>query len=119
TFATHDKTLMLTALLKEAGDIATAQDRPEAAHACYLKGLHLLLETLGRGEVLDWPDFVPQIEVFVAALAGEPLPLTTQVMLMQHYERTGDFAKAEDALFAMLDLEPENKRLVEFGVAFY
>ena len=38
---------------------------------------------------------------------------------MQHYERTGNFAKAEDALFAMLEAEPDNAALVEFGLAFY
>ena len=40
-------------------------------------------------------------------------------MLMQHHERTGEFAKAENALFAMLDAEPGNEAIVEFGVAFY
>jgi len=40
-------------------------------------------------------------------------------MLMQHYERTGEFAKAEDALFAMLEAEPKNPRLIKFGIAFY
>ena len=34
-------------------------------------------------------------------------------MLMQHYERTGEFAKAEDALFAMLDAQPDNPAIVE------
>ena len=38
---------------------------------------------------------------------------------MQHYERSQEFAKAEDALFAMLEAEPGNAGLVEFGVAFY
>jgi hypothetical protein len=38
---------------------------------------------------------------------------------MHHYERTGEFAKAEDALFAMLDVEPNNWGIVEFGLAFY
>jgi len=27
---------------------------------------------------------------------------------MQHYERTGEFAKAEDAFFSMLEAEPDN-----------
>jgi hypothetical protein len=47
------------------------------------------------------------------------LPLETQARLMQHYERTGEFAKAEDALFAMLDAEPEQAPLLEFGISFY
>jgi hypothetical protein len=36
-------------------------------------------------------------------LRNDPLPLRTLALLMQHYERTGEFAKAEDELFAMLD----------------
>jgi len=38
---------------------------------------------------------------------------------MQHHERTGEFAKAENALFALLDADPDNAAIVEFGVAFY
>ncbi len=38
---------------------------------------------------------------------------------MQHYERSGEFAKAEDALFAMLEAEPMNAGLVDFGIPFY
>ena len=45
--------------------------------------------------------------------------MTTQAELMQHYERVGEFAQAEDALFAMLDAEPDNAAIAEFGIAFY
>jgi hypothetical protein len=119
TQAVHEKALMLTALLKEAGEVAAAQDRGEESRACYLKGLHLLLDTLARGEVSDCPAFVPRVEAFVAALSESPLPLTTQALLMQHYERAGEFAKAEDALFAMFEVAPEHPGLVDFGVLFY
>jgi hypothetical protein len=119
TQAVRDKTLLLTALLKEAGDVAARQERAEESRSCYLKGLHLLLETLAREEVFDCPDFVPRIEMFAAALRDSPLPLQTQALLMQHYERSGEFAKAEDALFAILEAEPGNAGLVEFGVSFY
>jgi hypothetical protein len=77
------------------------------------------LETLAREEVFDFPDFVPRVEMFAAALRDSPLPLKTQALLMQHYERSGEFAKAEDALFAMLEAEPGNAGLVEFGISFY
>jgi hypothetical protein len=119
THVVHEKTLMLTALLKEAGDVAVSQDRPDEGRNCYLKGLHLLLQTTARQEATDWPEFVPKIEVFVSALRDGPLPLETQALLMEHYERTGEFAKAEDRLFIMLDGEPGNPRLLEFGLAFY
>ena len=119
TQAVRDKTLILTTLLKEAGDLAAMEKRLEESRSCYLKGLHVLLETLAREAVSDFPDFVPRVEMFAAALHGSPLPLQTQALLMQHYERSGEFAKAEDALFAMLEAEPGNAGLVEFGVSFY
>ena len=119
TQAVHDKTLLLTSLLKEAGDLAATQDREEESRCCYLKGLHLLLNTLAREEVSALPDFVPRVEMFSAALRGTPVPLETQALRMQHYEKSGQFAKAEDALFAMLEVEPGNSGLVEFGMSFY
>ena len=119
THVLRDKTLILTALLSEAGDVAAAQGRTEESRACYLKALHLLLDVLARGEVFECPEFVPRVEVLESALKGAQLPVPTHALLMQHHERTGEFAKAEDALFAMLDAEPDNDAIVEFGVAFY
>jgi len=119
TQVVRQKTLMLAALLRQAGDVANAQDRTEQARACYLKALHLLLDTLARAEVFEFPEFVPKIEALLSSLRGAPLPMTTQAELMQHYERVGEFAQAEDALFAMLDAEPDNAAIAEFGIAFY
>lgn len=119
TQVVREKTLMLCALLNEAGEVAIAQERLAEGRSCYLKGLNLLLDTLARDDVFDCPQFVPRVEVFVEALADSPLPLSTQARLMQHYESTGEYAKAEDALFAMLEADPGNKALVEFGIAFY
>src|SRR6266567_241127 len=119
THVVRDKTLMLTTLLKEAGDIAVAEDRLDEGRECYLKALHLLLEGLARAEVFDCPEFVPKVEMLKEALQGAPLSLRTHAMLMQHHERTGEFAKAENALYAILDAEPDNEAITEFGVAFY
>jgi hypothetical protein len=119
TYALQDKTLVLTTLLHEAGDAAAVADRMDESRECYLKALNLLLDTLARGETFECPEFVPKIEILLAALREVVLPIQTHAKLMQHYERTGEFAKAEDALFAMLDAEPENHAIVEFGLAFY
>ena len=119
TQVVQDKALMLTALLKEAGDVAAGQERTAESRAYYLKGLHVLLNTLAGDEVSDFPAFVPRIEAFVAALADAPLPLETQARLMQHYERAGEFGKAEDSLYAMLEAEPKKPGLVDFGITFY
>jgi hypothetical protein len=119
TLAVPEKTLLLATLLKEAGDVFAEERRQEDSRTSYLKGLHLLLDTLGRGEVFESPQFVPKVEEFVVALGDDPLPLETEARLMQHYERTGEFGKAEDALFALLDAEPENAPLLELGISFY
>lgn len=115
----RDKTLMLTALLKEAGDVADEQGRTEQSRAYYLKGLHLLLDVLAQGELSDWPDFVPKVEMFGAVLDEEQLPVETLARLMQHHERSGNFAKAEDELFAIAGREPRIPGVLEFGQAFY
>ena len=119
THLVRDKTLMLTTLLTEAGDVAAAEGREAESRACYLKALHLLLDVLSHDEVCECPEFVPKVEMLLAALRSSALPVRTQAMLMQHYERTGAFAKAEDALFAMHEAEPDNQAIAEFGIAFY
>jgi hypothetical protein len=119
TQVVHHKALLLTTLLREAGDLAVAQDRPADGRTCYLKGLNLLLETLARADDWELPDFVPKVEVFLGALEDAVLPLETQARLMQHFERVGAFGKAEDALYAMLEAEPNEPRLLDFGIAFY
>lgn len=113
------KTSLLVALLKEAGDVALAQDQGEKARSYYLKGLNLLLQSGRRADAFEQPEFVPQVDVFVAALAEAPLPLATQAALMEHYELSGQFAKAEDALYAMIEADPSNPGVREFGLAFY
>jgi tetratricopeptide (TPR) repeat protein len=119
THALRDKTLILTTLLKEAGDVAAAAERTEESREYYLKALHLLLDVLARGEVFECPEFVPKVEMLKKALRETPLSARMQALLMQHYERTGEFAKAEDAFHALLDTDPANEAIVEFGIAFY
>src|SRR5262245_47645391 len=62
THALREKTLVLTTLLKEAGDAAAAGGRKEESRECYLKALNLLLETLARAETFECPEFVPKVE---------------------------------------------------------
>jgi hypothetical protein len=118
TLAVKEKTVFVSALLKEAGDIATAEHHAEEARSCYLKGLDLLLDVLREGDTYEFPEFMPRVEMFVCALADTVLPLSTQPTLMQHYERTGQFGKAEDCLFSILESGPDNMEALDFGIAF-
>jgi len=113
------KTQLLVSLLKEAGDLAAARGCAEESRSCYLKALHLLMHSLAGAEPEECPEFVPTVDLLVSCLRDGPLPLASNALLMQHYERIGEFAKAEDALFEMLEAEPTNSRLLEFGISFY
>jgi len=113
----REKMFFVTTLLKEAGDLAAAEGRIDDSRACYLKGLHLLLDSLARGDDFEQPEFVPKVDLFVNTL--EEIPPQTCALLMQHYERTGQFAKAEDALFTILDSDASNDYALNFGIAFY
>lgn len=55
----------------------------------------------------------------MAGLRDAPLPLNTNAMLMRHYEQAGEFARAEDALFGVMDAGPDRIELLDFGAAFY
>ncbi len=115
----REKTFFLITLFREAGDLAAGQDRPDEARSYYLKGLELLLAALAGTDPSDCPDFVPSVDAFVAALADSPPAARTLALLMHHYERTGEFSKAEDALYGLLDLEECPPGMVEFAAAFY
>jgi len=119
TLVVESKTFMLATLLKTNGDLIAGQGRLEESRQYYLKGLHLLLDTFGRNEITERPDFVPAVEEFLAGLRDAPLPIKTNAMLLHHYERTGEFAKAEDALYGLMDAEPAKVELLEFGRLFY
>jgi hypothetical protein len=110
---------MLATLLKEAAEIQSAQGEQDAGRELYLKGLHLLLDVLARHDVDDCPDLVPQVEAYVLALRGTPLPVATLALLMQHYERNGEFGKAEDALFGLLETTANSSAALDLGFAFY
>jgi hypothetical protein len=110
---------MLATLLREAGEVAEAQGKAEQGGRYYLKGLDIVLDVGGTEEPFEWPAFVPAVEMFVASLGEREIPLATRARLMRHYEFSGDFAKAEDTLFAMLEQDPLNTSILDFGVAFY
>jgi len=115
----HLRTLGVVSLLREAAEIASGEDRTEEAREIYLKALHLLLGVLSQEDPAEFPEFVPGVEAMVTALQDEPLPVQTLAMLMRHYEATGQFAKAEDALYSILDGTGADPEVIGFGRAFY
>jgi hypothetical protein len=110
---------LIISLLQEAGEIAAAEGRFADAREIILKALHLLLDVSAQDEAGGHPAFVPHVETLVHSLADAPMPVRTQVLLMRHYESTGQLAKTEDTLFSILDATKDDPASLEFGAEFY
>jgi hypothetical protein len=122
--AQRAQALMVARLLSEAADVTeeqseAAQVETDRAGLLRLRALKLMLNVALRSEGLDWPDFVPTIDIVAARFKTGELPLDTQGLLMQHFERTGQYAKAEDSLWAALEFAPDNPILLQLGISFY
>jgi hypothetical protein len=110
---------LLISLLQEGADIAAAEGRMADAREIGLKALHLLLDVSAQKDPGGHPAFVPRVDALVLSLAGAPMPVRTQALLMRHYESTGQWAKAEDTLFSILDATKDDPASLEFGREFY
>jgi hypothetical protein len=119
TSVVRQRLFLMIALLQEAGEIADGEGRQEEARESRLKALHLLLEVSAGHGAVEHPAFVPGVDALVHSLADEPWPARTQVLLMRHYESSGQFGKAEDALFYILDTTSNDPGSLAFGAAFY
>jgi hypothetical protein len=119
TQVVRTRLFLMISLLQEAAEIAAGEGRVADAREIGLKALHLLLDVSAQNDAGEHPAFVPRVELMVRALEGAPLPVRTLVLLMQHYESTGQLAKAEDTLYSILEATVNDPASLEFGAAFY
>lgn len=114
----RQRALALIALLNQEAENCGAQGNAARAELCHLKCLTLLLECPPAPEVAD-PEFVPRVERLLLGLEKVSLPLGTQGAIMYHFERVGDFARAEDWLFRMRDASNSDPAVLELGDSFF
>ena len=119
THVVREKTLILVALLQQAGEVHTAAGREAQGQECWVKALDLLLTLQLQDADFELPEFVPKIDLLRDQLSGVALPLQTLAALWRHYERIGAYARAEDALAELLEAEPANPDLIVEAKAFY
>jgi hypothetical protein len=110
------KCYVLGILLKEAAEIHRLQNEPEQHIAISLRSLNFLMESfLDTGNPIDERHLPAIIELF-EALKEYQLPVELTKKIFRYYERIGQFAAAEDVLFAVLNNDPS---FAQSGVAFY
>jgi hypothetical protein len=110
---------MLAALFERMGKTFALEEVTDRSFLCFLKALHLLLEVAPDAAEDVAPDFVPKVDELVRVLSTYELPGATRLALMQHYERLGNYAKAEDMLHGLLETGEGQEEMLELGKAFY
>ncbi len=117
----RDKCLLVATLLFHLGETAQGRGNPDLAAECWLKSLQVLLGIQLQGGPAELPEHAPKLGVLLERLKGIGLPPRTGGALLIYHEQQGEFDRAENALFQMLDTaEPGTvPALLELGHGFY
>ena len=110
-----ERLLLLGALLREQAELHEAQGDTDAGALSGLKALHINLAVVVEEGIND-ERAVAAVAPLLDKLDEYELSFETNDLLWRFHEQTGDFAKAEDALFDLLDDAPD---LVPEGIDFY
>jgi hypothetical protein len=111
--------LWAATLLKAEGEIYEDMGNAKESYYRYLKSLHLLLEVLLHEYIDSDSDFYMAAKDLLKKLEDYELPGSTKEKVFAYYEHIGQYAKAEDTLFEMLEDDGADNALVERGQAFY
>ena len=118
-----DKCLWLAVLLKAEGDIYDDQGKDTESYYRYLKSLLLFLSAFSFEKSLRDTQLGTELVMLLDKLDEYELPLPTANKLFVYYELNGEYDKAEDTLFEMLDRDnmasAEHERLLTEGRAFF
>ena len=109
----------LVTLLREAGAIHAARGSTNHAWESYLKALDLLVQPSAGTTVARLLLDRPLVEQLLGVLDGNDMPTSTGLLVMEYFERSNDFAQAEDALFRLLEAKPATAEVISAGLAFY
>jgi len=115
----QEKCAVLSALLKQLGQVCAANGRLEQSREAYLKALQIVLGLKLQGEPPALAPYVPSVEGLLELLRGHPVPARTSGALMIYFENARQFGRAEDALFALLDASTDGSEAIEVGLGFY
>lgn len=115
-YAANAKLFVAGVLIKEKAAIAALQGQNEETMRLSAKALRFLLETfLPEGIPLD-DMHLAGIEELLARLQSCEIPASLQKEVFAYYECRGQFDKAENTLYELLDRDPHR---AEDGVGFY
>jgi hypothetical protein len=110
------KSYVAAVLFKEEAEVRALMGEEDEPARLYLRSLTLLLDVYEWAKESIEPDHPQVIEEVINKLRDYTLPAELQEKLFRYRERRGEYAKAEDVLYDILETKPEFR---EEGVQFY
>jgi tetratricopeptide (TPR) repeat protein len=114
-----DKSVVLGDLLIADGDLHEHTGDYDTAQQCYGKALAILIEALLRQPFGTAKEYVDRIDVLTDKAEQYDVPFDLRWRLFRYHERVNRYAAAEDDLFDLDELSPDNEGLIDEGAAFY
>ena len=109
--------LVSAELLKEYGDILIEKGKPEDSADIYHKSLCLYIEAMLTKEVPYRVDYYPKINFLISLSNKLNFSPAFKQQLFEYYEMSGQYSRAEDILFEMIEDEVEG--IDKKGIKFY
>ena len=109
--------LVSAELLKEYADILVEKGKHEDSLNIYVKSLHLYLETVLTKELPQPEEYYERIDFLIKTLSSLDFSKELRIKIFEYYEFSGQYSKAEDILFEMLDSGFEE--IKDKGIKYY
>ena len=108
--------LISAELLKEYGDIFRSKENFKNADNFHLKALWLYSEALTTKEIPEPGTYFPKLNELLMYCSETEFPAEMKESLFQYFEMSGQYSKAEDILFELIDDDREgiNKKAIAF-----
>jgi len=111
------RAVLLGELLKEEGELYEMESMADRSYWGYTRSLWLFLESVNQDPALRTPENIQDIRFLLARLGRYELSPELKSRLFTYYEWNGEFGKAEDVLFDLLDRDRHT--WAPKGKAFY
>ncbi len=111
----YERCALLAQLIAEKADVGRLRGADESA--LYLKALCISLVAVDQSEQLQGAEHARWIDEWLSLLGRVALPEGVLGAAFRHFWRTGQYARAEDVLYEMLDAGLPGSG--DEGVAFY
>ncbi len=109
--------LISAELLKEYGDILGEKGKHEESINIYFKSLWLYLETMMTRELPEPSEYFARIDFLIKSLSALEFSDELKFKIFEYYEFSGQYSKAEDILFEMIDSGFEG--IKDKGIKYY